>query len=57
MFKTKSQGATEWVLNDCTHVTVADGSAATLDPNMRKTINNHVLNMADRGTQPTPYHP
>jgi hypothetical protein len=45
------------VLNDCTHVTVADGSAATLDANMRKTINDHVLNMADRGTQPTLIHP
>lgn len=45
------QGATEWVLNDCKHLTGADGSMQPLTDAIRKNINDHVLNMADRGAQ------
>lgn len=43
------KGATEWVLNDCTKYTLGDGSAAPLGTSTRNAINDHVVNMADRG--------
>lgn len=42
------QGATEWVLSDCTKYTLGDGSVGTLSQTTRRTINDQVFSMADR---------
>ncbi len=42
------KGATEWVLNDCTAYTLADGTAAPLTAAVRTKIDDHVFSMANR---------